>query len=343
MSPQNSNSGYEHRDREPTGLFIVRVTHIQVDYQLSSDPGMKITSFSAASIILISATILAGCDSSSNDVPEPKFRVQFSFDGLGSLQNGFHYQSWLQIGSTFEPTEIFNLDDEGRFVNNNGQFIASTFFVESDISEASLVMVTIEGKRDIDEEPSSTVVLAGPVTASIAILTTSDPNAVGVDFSSSAGVFTLMTPSDDPAGNETQGVWFVDPTLTSGFVAGLSLPTPPSGWIYEGWVGVGNEILSTGQFNRMQGVDLGQPYSLQDALNFPGEDFFVNPPAGVSFPLDLSGADVFVTLEPFPDDSPEVFPFRLLEGKVPLTLSTRQAHALAGSQAVPSGTATLLK
>ncbi len=293
--------------------------------------------------VVLTILTLGGCDSGTSDSAEPQFRVQFSFSGLDALQSGFHYQAWLKVGSEMLSTDAFNLDDEGRFVNLTGQFIASTFFVETDISGASMVMISIEGKGDNDTEPSGSIVLAGPVTGSTAVLSTTDANAVGTDYSSSSGTFALLTPTDTDPTNETGGVWLVNPGMGSSLSAGTSLSTPPSGWMYEGWVEINGVMLSMGKFSRSDALDTGKLYSDPDEISYPGEDFLNNPPGGVSFPPDLSGAAVYVTLEPNPDDSLDPYSYRLMEGQVPDAPSSRQGYPLAGSTTIPSGTASLIK
>jgi hypothetical protein len=54
---------------------------------------------------------------------------------------------------------------------------------------------------------------------------------------------------------------------------------------------------------------------------FPGEDFLTGAPPGLTFPTDLSGATVFVTIEPWREwDVERANPFfvRLLETQIPV-------------------------
>ena len=50
---------------------------------------------------------------------------------------------------------------------------------------------------------------------------------------------------------------------------------------------------------------------------FPGEDFLMNAPQGLTFPLDLSGKKVVISVEPKPDTSPDPSTIKPLEGTVP--------------------------
>ena len=46
----------------------------------------------------------------------------------------------------------------------------------------------------------------------------------------------------------------------------------------------------------------------------PGEDFFLNAPVGETFPLDVRGRMVVISVEPVPDDSPAPFAMKPLVG-----------------------------
>ena len=129
----------------------------------------------------------------------------------------------------------------------------------------------------------------------------------------------------------------------AGPVAGLDIPELPAGWVYEGWVVIDGQPVSTGRFLDPTGPDdfggfsgpLGNP-------PFPGEDFIVNAPDGLEFPLDLRGAGtVVLTVEPADDDSPAPFPIRPLAAPVPAGLEVPGSVELGEGPGVPSGTATL--
>jgi len=51
---------------------------------------------------------------------------------------------------------------------------------------------------------------------------------------------------------------------------------------------------------------------------FPGENFLIDAPEGLTFPLDLSGQVVVISVEPNPDPSPKPPPIKPLAGLVPL-------------------------
>ncbi len=289
--------------------------------------------------MLISTT--AGCDSTSGSETEvAKVQIRFELEGLSPLMDGFHYQAWAKVGFEFIPSQSFNVNETGSFTSTAGQLIQSSFIYPVDISEATEVFITIEDKRDTDEFPSGTVVLAGDVVGSTVTLSQSHTRSIGADFSSEAGSFMLLTESDNPAGNETSGVWFTTGSVGN-LSAGLSLPALPDGWVYEGWVDTGSIVLSTGPFSDNTGHDLARPYSLPDVPPFPGEDFLLNSPAGVTFPLDLSGATVSVTIEPFPDDTADSYGMRILSGAIPSPATPASPYSLSPDVTGPTGTATL--
>jgi len=78
----------------------------------------------------------------------------------------------------------------------------------------------------------------------------------------------------------------------------LDLPTLPEGWEYEGWVVINGQPLSTGKFLKVDEADFATPYSgASPGPAYPGEDFLQNAPAGLTFPLDLSGSTAVISVE----------------------------------------------
>ncbi|MDA0875635.1 MAG: hypothetical protein O3C45_11330, partial [Bacteroidetes bacterium] len=190
------------------------------------------------------------------------------------------------------------------------------------------------------EEPTGSIVLAGEVVNSVATLTTSHPLALGTTFGSASGSFMLYNNTFGASPADITGVWFS--SIAGGTVEpALSLPALGEEWIYEGWVEVGGARLSTGYFRQTNRLDENRRYSDSDAPGFPGEDFLINAPEGVTFPLNPSGGTVYVTVEPVPDDSPLPFGITVLSGSIPASPAARTPYALGGQVAVPGGTATL--
>lgn len=123
-----------------------------------------------------------------------------------------------------------------------------------------------------------------------------------VNFSSSSGKFMLASPTDNNSlVNERSGLWFGDAVKNQ---PKLLLPDLPKGWVYEGWVVIDGQSLTTGRFNKTNKPDLFSGFSDTQGIapSFPGEDFLRAPPVrvfpGLKFPLDLVGQSVMVTIEP---------------------------------------------
>ena len=74
----------------------------------------------------------------------------------------------------------------------------------------------------------------------------------------------------------------------------------------------------------------------------PGEDFFNNAPAGETFPLDVRGRTVVISVEPVPDNAEAPFLLKPLTAVVPTDAATAPAtHSFSfNSAGVPTGTAT---
>jgi len=212
------------------------------------------------------------------------------FSGLEVLGSNFVYEGWIIVEGAPVSTGTFTSVEPQTFQVNTQQLVAATRFV-----------LSIEPLIDTDPAPAPTKVLVGDFAGSTANLTTS---IVG-DFSNASGTFFLRTPTDEVPmsgnnGNDEYGVWYGAPGMPP--TAGLNLPalTEASGFIYEGWVIGESGPISTGQFH-----DFGDR---DDFTNFSGMEF------GETFPLDVRGRMVVISVEPFPDDSPAPFAMKPLVG-----------------------------
>lgn len=292
-------------------------------------------------LILATLFLATGCDSSSSSLPDaPKVQMQIDTDNLIPLAEGFIYKGWAKVGELYYATSGFNVTQTGQFLTEVGAFRDKSFVLAADISGADIVMISIEGKRGGGAEPSGSVVLAADVTSGAITLSISHSAALGAQFAGQTGQFTVMTPSDVDPSNETNGVWFVTGSGDN-LEAALSLPPLPQGWAYEGWVESGGVLLSTGRFTSNSGNDLASPFSFPDVPLFPGEDFLINAPSGVTFPFDVSGATVTITAEPQPDDTPLPYGIRVLRGQIPASVQGGTVHQLSGENVAPSATITI--
>jgi len=272
--------------------------------------------------ILITGLIvlLAACATPGNE-------ITFEFTGLEPLTQG-HYEGWAIIGEEKISTGKFNIGDK-------------LSFSVADISAASKIVVTIEPDGDTDEIPSGVVVLAGDLVENNAAL------SFPVDLSQVSGKYILATPTNGDETIETSGIWFLQ--LPPPPSAGLVLPELPSGWIYEGWAVNQETPLTSGKFASPDGIDNFDGYSgSEPGPPFPGEDYLVNAPEGVTFPLDLADGNSLAVISVEPDldgvdptgDAP--FSIKPLVVEIPAGAADHVTYDLGQNLgSIPTGTAVL--
>lgn len=264
--------------------------------------------------------------------------LNLNFDGLDPLANGFHYEGWLIVNDAPVSTGKFNVDANGFVVDLDGNAI-ETFDVMADVSGASKVVVSIEPAGDVDDIPAATKILAGDLVDGAATLSV---DALLGDFMSVSGKYILATPTDGDGTDEFSGVWFLDIT-DSGPSAGLNLPELPAGWVYEGWAVIDGQPISTGRFTNLAAADDFSDFSGPLAgPPFPGEDFLIRAPEGVSFPTDLRGQTIVISIEPDADDSAAPFTLKPLVAEVPADAADHATLELSSNpDSFPKATATL--
>ena len=244
--------------------------------------------------------------------------LKLNMPGLMPLENGFHYEGWAIIDGAAKTTGKFNIDTNGDIVDMAGAVIANgEFDTGMDLTDATNIVISIEPDGDTDEIPSGTKFMAGEVSGHMADLDVSATQALGNDFMGAMGKYILATPTTTDTMDELSGVWFLD--LSGGSPAvGLTLPTLPSGWKYEGWAVIDGTPVTSGTFTMVDVADDAAPYSGAGAgPPFPGEDFVMNAPTGMTFPTDLSGGTMVISIEPDPDDGTGPFTLKPLVGMVP--------------------------
>ncbi len=280
--------------------------------------------------------VLTGCDYFENGDTLDISTVEVNLQGLPALPDSMTYVGW------------FNREKNGVnyyvkvFVQNanaNGSISYKSEEPFKNLQEAQAFMLTTEKvsvAQDSALNPSSRIMLMGRYSEASAVLNIS---AIAATFSNSKAVFTLDTPTDGPSTNETNGVWFVDSVSTTP-VAGLDLPALYGGWIYEGWVQVNGQYLSTGRFTDPKKADLFNEYKGNLAgYNFPGEDFLQNAPTGFTFPLNLANAKVIVSIEYKDGRTHGTTPFlKVYEATLPGTPQSRVSYSLQSVNPVlPTG------
>lgn len=280
-------------------------------------------------IALFAMSTLAACKKDENG------NLVVNINGLQDLGPNAMYEGWLIVDGSAKSAGLFSVDA-------NGNMSSTSFELKQEyIDEATAYVLTIEPYPDNDPGPSSTHIVAGDFSSGSADLTVGHGSALGSDFTSSTGSYILATPTDGMNNNENSGIWWLDPAAGPG--AGLSLPTLPDGWAYEGWAVINGSPVSTGTFMSATGADDAAPYSgTMGGPAFPGEDFVMNAPSGQTFPTDLAGGTAVISIEPYPDNSADPFVLKPLVGMIPSNAVDHTSYTMDNNATAtnPTGTAS---
>nr|MCU0305921.1 anti-sigma factor [Thermoanaerobaculales bacterium] len=226
--------------------------------------------------------------------------LQLMLHGLEDLGAGWAYEGWLVVDGDPVSTGTFTVD-------GSGVPSASYFPTEvADLDAVSAFVLTIEPVPDGDPGPSGVHLLGGDVVMGRAALTVGHGAALAADLGAASGAYVLGTPSAGGAAPYFNGIWWVDPAGAPDPT--LDLPTLPEGWVYEGWVVVDGQPVSTGRFTGASGADsdgAGPTAGPMPGPPFPGQDF-VDPA------VDLRGGMAVISVEPEPDNSPAPFTLKPL-------------------------------
>jgi hypothetical protein len=244
-----------------------------------------------AGTLLLSVVLVTGLSTGANASHfRPAHEIRLRLQRLERLKGAF-YELWVVKGARKESAGSFNVTQGGWLGDGFGH--RARFFSRTDPARADALVVTIEPRPDPDPGPSGIAILAG----------SPDPHAANLRFPVNlrrmAGSFILATPTDSDDANETAGVWFLDPAGGPG--PSLTIPDLPGGWVFEGWGVTQGQPLTTGRFREASGADESAPFSgPKPGPPFPGEDFVVNLPPGITPPVDLAdgSSTIVVTLEP---------------------------------------------
>ncbi len=260
--------------------------------------------------------------------------LELNISGLEDLGPDYVYEGWIIVGGNPVTTGIFTVDGSGNMSQ-------TSFPVNSnDLINATAFVLTIEPDPDPNPAPSAVHILAGDFSTNTADLSVGHPAALGDDFMSSGGNYILATPTNGSNTNELSGIWFLD--LSSGTPAvGLTLPTLPAGWKYEGWAVINGMPVTSGKFTMVDAADESAPFSgAMAGPPFPGEDYLMNAPSGLTFPTDLSGGTAVISIEPDPDNSPAPFLLKPLAAAIPNPAMDHETYALNQNLgSLPTGTA----
>ena len=275
------------------------------------------------SLSLLFTLVISSCK--NDDENEDKTdQLTLNLAGLEELGSDFVYEGWIIVDGIPVSTGTFS-----------SVSFPQTFDIdEDDLAAATKFVLSVEPSNDTDPDPAATKILVGDFSGTTAAVST----AVVGDFSATSGDYILATPTDGAMNNETSGIWFLD--LTSGMPeTGLVLPALADGWKYEGWVVIDGMPVSTGTFTDIAAMDDSAPFSgTMSGPPFPGEDFLNNAPMGLTFPTNISGAKAVISVEPYPDNSPNPFTLKPLVGDIPLMAVDHTTYSLGQNlTSLPSG------
>lgn len=277
-----------------------------------------------------------GDDDGTNEPTTADLTLNIS--GLADLGSEAQYEGWLIVDGSAVTTGTFTVDGDGN--------LSETSFTvdEDDLENASKFVLTIEPIPDPSTDPADVHILAGDFSGSSASLTIMDEAAIGTGFASVGGSYIIATPTTSATDDDLSGVWFLVPgDMPTASLTNLPDLSNVAGWTYEGWAVIDGNPVSTGTFNTAAGSDASAPFSgPEGAPGFPGEDFINNAPSGLSFPTNLQGATIVVSIEPVPDNSTSPFLLKPLAGDVPTDAAVGTSYNLdnIAASTYPSGTVT---
>jgi len=272
---------------------------------------------------------------SSCEVEPTTGDLTLNIDGLQDLGSDFTYEGWLIVDGSPVSAGLFDVDASGELTQ-------TTFELDIEsLENATAYVLTIEPKPDNDPAPSAVHILAGDFNSNSVNLSVNHSSAIGTDFLAATGDYILATPTDGGMmTDENSGLWWLNPTTGPG--AGLDLPVLAAGWIYEGWVVIDGQPISTGRFLSADGVDDLATFSGSSAgPPFPGEDFLMNAPTGLTFPLDLSGKTAVISVEPVPDNSDAPFLLKPIVGSIPANATDHTLYSADNNAAATNPTGTV--
>jgi len=253
--------------------------------------------------------------------------VTISLNGVNDPGSGYWYRAWLVMGSEYQNIGVFSDKDSDPVVLSNAHVNLGY------LQKAQGIIITISDTNATVPDfsaPRGPRILGAELTANQSQLSVGNEYLLDSKFQFSEGYYSIETPTDSTQQDGHSGIWFVkhDSTMVN---PGLTLPELTGGWKYEGWVVAEGETLSTGAFTSPIGMDESGQYSdsTASALSYPGEDFLLNSPAGVSFPLDLSGKEVFITLSPpYPSAGNEPYKLKLFTANVPAQVTAKHSYQM---------------
>jgi len=310
-------------------------------------------------IILLLILMTWGCQKTELLDPTDQIsKIEVQISGLNSPGDSVWYECWL-MWQTGEGDNVKNVYESiGLLTEKSNDSYSNTFKVNPGYLQQMLNLVitmeedTYPGYRlepngtsfDTVKGPSNYKIIAAKTTANSGNFDVGNEIILDFDFESAQAKYFLDTPTDTMNTNLKRGLWFVN--LDSAFseikdstgtvvgidttikrINGLDLPELPEDWLYEGLIVFGSDTISMGTFTNPIGADDSSKYGagMASGYKFPGEDFINNPPSGVTFPSDLSGSEVFVTIiAPHPEKANN--PLTLVPFKTTIPTGSEARH-----------------
>ncbi len=298
-----------------------------------------------AALLLLAAAFGAACNQTPTEITAlPRAvgeidAVWLQLSGLKPLDPATEgvYHLWA-IGQRNRSNSLgaFFINASGQITDANGvprtQFPANGFSLQNTRS----LLITIEASADAPNSPAGTQILTGTFVDGVANLSV----PISTNIRNAAGSVRIFTPTDGPDTNENSGFWFQDANGDPS----LDLPDTTAALSYEVFVEVGGMTIPVGRFERPDTADDNNRFSSTafPAPERPGEDLLVNPPEGLTFPLDLSGARITISLEGRFNDSPQRSQLIVLEVVLPAGVAGGEQIAMVNrTDSFPSGKALL--
>lgn len=285
-------------------------------------------------VLIIGLLGFTGCDYFETEELGNVTEVEMSINNLTPLPDSLMYVAWLVYGS----------NDAEEFVEiltptqNSNPLIVKAPITSAVLTGAKKFYISIEEKDGFDSSGIGTRLLEGTFQSN-------DCSVALTGFQVNpeiSGVYHLATPTNGAGSDETSGIWFADSINNPAPTKGLNLPILTGNLTYHAWVEVNGTFLNVGKFTDPSKGDSFSGYSdtTSAAYGKPGEDFLLNPPAGVTFPLDLSNANIYISIEPkwLGTNGPSFY--NVLTGTVPSGASANTRYVLQIGN-LPSGFAKL--
>ncbi len=262
--------------------------------------------------------------------------VALGFEGLLPLGEGEGiYSAFLNLDNgDIVGLGGFNVNDSGRPIDGAGNVI-DRFPADQNLFSTVSLVVSVEPQGIIGNTPGPAAILQGPFIDGIASLSVPSP----LFIEDASGSYRVFTPTDGPDTNEGSGAW----AISVGGAGTLTLPPLNNIYLYEHFMVIDGMPITMGRFAADDVADFANPWSGPlEAPAFPGEDLLATLLPGFTFPADLSGAQLLVTLEPIFSDTVDPSQLVVLQGTLPAGVAGGEIIELTNrSENFPTGTAII--